>query len=110
MLINPALIGHLGVGAEIGLLIALVPEIQPVTQQNTRLWLFRSRGFDALPQPLQLCHALGFGFGEDILGHREAFFIVAHHVSTLPAAVLSQVDAAIPAFSVLCHGAISSPK
>ena len=35
MLVNAAFIGHVGVGTKVGLLVALIPEIQPIAQQDT---------------------------------------------------------------------------
>lgn len=110
MLIDPALVGHLGVGTEIHFLISLVPDIQPVTKQNPWLWLIGHRLLETFPQLIQLCHTLRFGFCQNVLGDWEALFIAADHISALPAPVLPQVDAAVSAFSALCHGAISSPR
>ena len=110
VLVDPPLIGHLGVGPEVRFFIGLVPVLQPSAQGKPCLGNFRGGSFQSLTQGLQLCHTFRFRLSKDILGHREALFIVAHHIPTLPAAILSQADAAVAVFSAFCHGAISSPK
>ena len=110
MLVDPPLVGHLGVGPEIGLFISLIPEVQPVSQKDSGLGLVRRRRSQRFPELRQLRGTLRLGFGQDIFGDRQALVIVAYHIAALPAAILSQVDAAVAAGSTFCHGDISSPK
>ena len=110
MLVDPPLIGHLGVGPEVRFFIGLVPVIQPVPKGDAWLGSFRSRSLQALPQGLQLGHTFRFRLSKDIFGFREALLVIADDNAPFPAAVLSQADAAVAVFSTFCHGAISSPK
>ena len=110
VLVEPLLIGHLGVGPEVRLLIVLVPVIQPVPKGDTWLGSFRSRSLQALSQGLQLGHTFRFRFSKDIFGFGQPLLIVPDDHPALPAAILSQADAAVTVFSAFCHGAISSPK
>ncbi len=110
MLINPSFIGRLGVGAEVRFLVPLIPEVQPVRQQDSGFRLVRHKLFRRFPELCQLCRAFRLGFGEDIFGHRQAHVIVAHYIPAFPTTVFSRVETAITAVSALCHGAISSPK
>ena len=45
MLINPSFIGRLGVGAEVRFLVPLIPEVQPIGQQDSGFGLVRCRLF-----------------------------------------------------------------
>ena len=109
-MVNSPLIGHLSIGAEIRFLVPLIPEVQPVHQQDSGLRLVRRRLFQCIPELRELCRTLQLGFGENIFGDWQAFVIVAHHIPPFPAAIFSQVEAAVAAVSALCHGAISSPR
>ncbi len=57
VLVNPPLIGHLGVGPEACPLIGLIPVVQPVTQRDA--WLGQLRGGDlqTFPQLLRFTFA-----------------------------------------------------
>ena len=66
MLIDSPLIGHLGVGSEVWLLVPLIPEVQPVRQQDSGFRLVRHKLFRRFPELCQLCRAFRLGFGEDI--------------------------------------------
>ena len=110
VLVNSPLIGHLRVGAEVRFLVPLIPEVQPVRQQDSGFRLVRHKLFRRFPELCQLCRAFRLGFGEDIFGHRQAHVIVAHYIPAFPTTVFSRVETAITAVSALCHGAISSPK
>ena len=110
VLIDPPLVGHLGVGPEICLLVLLIPAVQPGAQRDPRPGRLGSRRLQALPQLLQLGGALRFRPGQDVFGDGKAPLVPSHHEPALPAAVLSQADAAVAAFSAPCHGFISSPR
>ena len=110
VLIDPPLVGHLGVGPEGCLLIVLVPVIQPVSQGEVGLRNFRGGRCQSLPQGPQLCRTLRFRLSKDILRLWQPLLVIVDDYPALPTAVLSQTDAAVAVFSAFCHGAISSPK
>ncbi|CAN3973525.1 putative zinc-binding domain-containing protein, partial [Dysosmobacter welbionis] len=68
------------------------------------------RRLAGFPQGFQFLQALTLGPRQTVLSHGISPLVVLHHISALPAAVFSQVDAAAAWFSSLCHGANSFPK
>ena len=55
VLVDAAFVRRLGVGPKIGFLVGLIPEIQPIPQEDSRFRLFGSRSLDAVPQCLRAC-------------------------------------------------------
>ena len=109
--VDPQLILLLGAGPESGHRAGLIPAIQPRPEGHAGLdVLGLLRRAALLPQGFQLPQALPFRFGQAVSGPGIAPLIVAHHAPPLPAAVLSQVDAAAAGLSPLCHGVSSFPK
>ena len=109
--VDPQLILLLGARPESGHGAGLIPVVQPRPEGHAGfdlLGLLRRAAL--LPQGFQLPQALPFRFSQAVLRPGIPPLVIAYHAPPLPAAILSQVDAAAAGLSPLCHGVSSFPK
>ena len=101
VLVDAVFIVCLGLGADRWLTVTPIPVIQPCPEGHAGFGLLWLGTVDAVPQCLELFLALPAGSRQDIFGFGQALFIAADDHPALPAAVLSQVDAAVSALIFL---------
>ena len=104
VLIDFRLVVGLGGGADLGLYIGLIPEVQPLPKGHLRPDLLRPGTGHRLPELFQLFLALPFRLGQDILCLGQALLVIADDHPPLPAAVFPLADGAFALFPALSHG------
>ena len=104
VLIDLRFVVHLGGGADLGLDVVLIPEVQPLPEGRLRPDLFCPGGGRRLPELPQFLPALPFRLSQDILRFGQAFLDVTDDHPALPAAVLALVDGTLALFSPFSHG------
>ena len=77
VLIDLRLVVGLGGGADLGLDVVLIPEVQPLPEGHLRPDLLRLGAGHRLPELFQLLLALPFRLGQDILCPGQALLVVA---------------------------------
>ena len=110
VVVDSLFIRHLGVGPEIGFLAGLIPGIQPLAQGHTRFVGGGFRFADTGAQFFQLSNTFRLCSRQDIFRFWQTLVIITGNGPALPAAILSQMDAAAASFSARCHGFNSSPS
>ena len=104
VLVDTVFVVRLSLGADRRLALRLIPAVHPSPEGHIRLGALRFRASDAVPQRLKLFLTLPFSLSQYILCLGQTFLIAANDVSALPAAILSPMDAAVPAATLsLCH-------
>ena len=104
VLIDLRLVVGLGGGADLGLHIVLIPEVQPLPEGHLRPDLLRFGAGYRLPELLQFFLTLPFRLSQDVLCPGQALLVVADDHPALPAAVFPLADGALALFPPLTHG------
>ena len=108
--IDSSLIAAPGCSPQLRFGVVLIPEVHPVPEGHTGVYLLRFGWPQLFLQLFQLVHAPGFGLTENAFCLGEVLFIIADDYPTLPAAIPSQTDGSLAVFALSSHGFHSSPK